>query len=203
MRCIFEQRKRAVELYIECGKSVSAVRGKPGYPSRQTMCDWYADYIEHGFRPDHRPHRKLTDGQKRTAVDHCLSHGRRAAATMRALGYPARKGLPAEWIGELAPGERGAGAKGSTYADGRKIDAVVDVETRSGRGADAAADHSIERAVICEWKRGLLGMGKAGLFGDLSCPTTPRCPRRRSSSRSGRCGGSGCRRTYRGASPIY
>ena len=35
MRYAFEQRKRAVELYIECGKSVSAVRGKLGYPSRQ------------------------------------------------------------------------------------------------------------------------------------------------------------------------
>lgn len=203
VRYTFEQRKRAVELYIECGKSVSAVRGKLGYPSRQAMYDWYADYVKHGFRPDHRPHRKFTDEQKRAAVDHCLSHGRRAAATMKALGYPARKGLPAEWIGELALGERRVRAKGSTYADGQKIDAVVDTETRSGRGADAAADHGIERAAIYKWKRGLLGIGKAGSFGDLSCPTAPRCPRRGSSSCSRKCGGSGCGRTYRRASPIY
>lgn len=65
VRYTFEQRKRAVELYIECGKSVSAVRGKLGYPSRQAMYDWYADYVEHGFRPDHRPHRKFTDEQRR------------------------------------------------------------------------------------------------------------------------------------------
>lgn len=39
-----------------------------------------------------------------------------------ALGHPARKGLFAEWIDELAPGERRVRAKGSTYADGRKID---------------------------------------------------------------------------------
>ena len=122
MKYAFERRKRAVELYIECGKSVSAVRGKLGYPSRQAMHGWYADYVEHGFRSDHRPHRKLADEQKRAAVDHCLSHGKRAAATMGALRHPARKGLLAEWIDELAPGERRVRAKGSTYADGRKID---------------------------------------------------------------------------------
>lgn len=96
VRCTFEQRKRAVELCVECGKSVSAVRGKLGHPSRQAMCDWYTDYVEHGFRPDHRSHRKFTDEQKRAAVDHCLSHENWAAATMRALGYPATKGLLAE-----------------------------------------------------------------------------------------------------------
>lgn len=173
MRYTFEQRKRAVELYIECGKSVSAVRGKLGYPSRQAMYDWYAGYVEHGFRPDHRPHRKFTDEQKRAAVDHYLSHGKRAAATMRALGYPARKGLLAEWIDELAPGERRVRAKSSTYADGRKIDAVVDMETRSGRGADVAADHGVERAVIYKWKRGLLGMGKTGSFSDFKLSDDP------------------------------
>lgn len=173
VRYTFEQRKRAVELYIECGKSVSAVRGKLGYPSRQAMYDWYADYVEHGFRPDHRPHRKFTDEQKRAAVDHYLSHGKRAAATMRALGYPARKGLLAEWIDELAPGERRVRAKSSTYADGRKIDAVVDMETRSGRGADVAADHGVERAVIYKWKRGLLGMGKTGSFSDFELSDDP------------------------------
>ena len=68
MRYTFEQRKKAVELYIECGRSVSAVRAKLGYPSRQAMYDWYADYVERGFRPDHRPHRKFTDEQKRAVI---------------------------------------------------------------------------------------------------------------------------------------
>lgn len=92
---------------------------------------------------------------------------------MRALGYPARKGLLAERIDELAPGERRVRAKSSTYADGRKIDAVVDMETRSGRGADVAADHGVERAVIYKWKRGLLGMGKTGSFSDFELSDDP------------------------------
>lgn len=55
-------------------------------------------------------------------VDFYIDFIKRAAATMGALGHPARKGLLAEWIDELAPGERRVRAKGSTYADGRKID---------------------------------------------------------------------------------
>lgn len=169
----FEQRKKAVELYIKYGKSVSAVRNELGYPSRQAMYDWYADYVEHGFRPGFRPHRKFSDEQKRAAVDHYLSHGRRAAATMRALGYPARKGLLAEWIDEQAPGERRIRAKSSTRADGQKVDAVVDMETRVGTGTDVAAGHGIERAVIYKWKRGFLGMGKTGSFSDFELSDDP------------------------------
>ena len=145
MGCTFEQRKKAVELCIKYGDSVSAVRNEPGYPSRQTMYNRYADHVEHGFRPDHRPHRKFTEEQRRTAVDHYPSHGKRMSATIRALGYPARKGLLAEWIDELAPGERRIRAKVSAYTDGQRIDAVVDMETRAGRCADVAAAHGIER----------------------------------------------------------
>ena len=145
MGCTFEQRKKAVELYIEYGKSVSAVRNEPGHPSRQAMRSRYADHVEHGFRPDYRPHRKYTEERRRAAVDHCLSHGKRMSATIGALGYPARKGLLAEWIDELAPGERGIRVKVSAYTDGQRIDAVVDMGTRAGRCADVAAAHGIER----------------------------------------------------------
>ena len=169
----FEQRKKAVELYIKYGKSVSAVRNELGYPSRQAMYNWYADYVEHGFRPDYRPHRKFTEEQRRAAVDHYLSHGKRMSATIGALGYPARKGLLAEWIDELAPGERRTRARASTYTDGQKLDAVVDMETRAGRGADVAAAHGIERAVIYKWKRGFLGMGKTGSFSDFEVSDDP------------------------------
>ena len=173
MGCTFEQRKKAVELYIEYGKSVSAVRNEPGHPSRQAMHSRYADYVEHGFRPDYRPHRKYTEERRRAAVDHCLSHGKRMSATVGALGHPARKGLLAEGIDEPAPGERGIRAKASTYTDGQKIDAVVDMETRAGRGADAAGAHGIERAVICKRKRRFLGMGKTGSFSDFEVSDDP------------------------------
>lgn len=64
----FEQRKKAVELYIEYGKDVSAVCSKLGHSSRQAMCDWCAGYVEHDFPLDHRPHRKYIDEQKCTVI---------------------------------------------------------------------------------------------------------------------------------------
>jgi len=48
---------------------------------------------------------RYTTEQKRAAVDHYLTHGRRASRTMRRLGYPSKEVLAA-WIDELAPGER-------------------------------------------------------------------------------------------------
>jgi hypothetical protein len=41
-------------------------------------------------------------GRKKVAVDHYLGHGRCAAATLRALGYPSH-GTLAAWIEELHP----------------------------------------------------------------------------------------------------
>ena len=48
---------------------------------------------------------RYTEEQKRAAVDHYLTHGRRASRTMRQMGYPSKEVL-ASWIDELAPGER-------------------------------------------------------------------------------------------------
>lgn len=48
---------------------------------------------------------RYTSEQKRAAVDHYLWHGRCAARTIRALGYPC-KVLLARWIDELEPGRR-------------------------------------------------------------------------------------------------
>lgn len=60
MSYTFEQGKRAVELYIKHDKSVAAVRRELGYPGGQALYHRYADYVEHGFRPDYRPHGKFT-----------------------------------------------------------------------------------------------------------------------------------------------
>ncbi len=169
----FEQRKKAVELYMKYGKSVAAVRNELGYPSRQALYNWYHDYLEHGFRPDYRPHEKFDLEMRRRAVDHYLSHGKRMGATERALGYPGKKGLLAKWIDELAPGERRLRAKPSVHAEAQIIDAVVDMEVRDGTGDAVAAEHGMGRTVVYKWKRSLLGMGKSGSFSDFELSEDP------------------------------
>lgn len=158
----FEQRKRAVELYIRYDKSVAAVRSELGYPSRQALYNWYRDYLEHGFRPDYRPHAKYSEEQKKAAVNHYLSHGRRISATRRALGYPARKGLLAEWIDGYAPGERRVRAAQGVFTSEQKARAVADLELRTGSGEDVAAAHGMNRGTIYKWRSKMLGTGPTG-----------------------------------------
>ena len=70
---------------------------------------WHRDWLEEQRTgvPSSRGERyaRYTVEQKRAAVDHYLTHGRRASRTIRRLGYPS-KALLASWIDELAPGER-------------------------------------------------------------------------------------------------
>uniref|UniRef100_UPI00359C12C3 transposase n=1 Tax=Bifidobacterium longum TaxID=216816 RepID=UPI00359C12C3 len=70
---------------------------------------WHRDWLEEQRTgvPSTRGERyaRYTTEQKRAAVDHYLTHGRRASRTMRRLGYPSKEVLAA-WIDELASGER-------------------------------------------------------------------------------------------------
>ena len=65
---------------------------------------------------------RYTDEQRRAAVDHCLTHGRRSGRTMRRMGYPSHEVLAA-WTDELAPGERVTGR--GPVADGVRRMAVA------------------------------------------------------------------------------
>ena len=104
-----EQRLRAVRLYERYDRSTASVINELGCPSRQMLVRWHRAWVEAGRDDggslgDGRGER-YTPGQKRAAVDHYLRHGRCAARTIRALGYPC-KALLARWVDELEPGQR-------------------------------------------------------------------------------------------------
>lgn len=104
-----EQGLRAVRLYEQYDRSAASVTDELGYPSRQMLVRWHRAWVEAGRDDggslgDGRGER-YTPGQKRAAVDHYLRHGRCAARTIRALGYPC-KALLARWVDELEPGQR-------------------------------------------------------------------------------------------------
>jgi transposase-like protein len=42
----FEERKRAIDLYIKFNKSSAATIHRLGYPNRKTLKAWYSDYLE-------------------------------------------------------------------------------------------------------------------------------------------------------------
>lgn len=98
----YEQRLRAVELYIQLGKRVGATIRQLGYPTKNALKSWYREYqrqldLPRGYV---RSKRKYSQEQKEAAVRHYLDHGRCMAFTMKTLGYPRRQSLAA-WIGEL------------------------------------------------------------------------------------------------------
>ena len=97
-----EQRRRAVELYERYEHSAADVIRELGYPSKGALLMWYREWLEERRTgvPSRRGERyaRYTDEQKRAAVDHCLTHGRRSGRTMRRMGYPSHEVLAA-WTG--------------------------------------------------------------------------------------------------------
>ena len=83
-----EQRKRAVELYIKYGLKATATIRELGYPSRAQLASWHRERQENGGRLADRSLERCTLEQKRTAVRHCLTHGRFNALTRREPGCP-------------------------------------------------------------------------------------------------------------------
>lgn len=88
--------------------------------------------------------------QRKRAVEHYLSHGKRMSATKRALGYPARKDLLSRWIDEYAPRERRPRAAQGVFTGAQKTEAVIDLELRSSGGESVTAAHGMRRGAICK-----------------------------------------------------
>lgn len=156
-----EQRRRAVELYVRYECCAADVIRELGYPSREALRMWHRDWLEEQKTgvPSTRGERyaRYTAEQKRAAVDHYLTHGRRASRTIRRLGYPSKEVLAA-WIDELAPGERRV--RRGPIPDGLKREAVLKVTSGGMTSRQAAAGLGVDSSVVRNWKRQLLDDAK-------------------------------------------
>ena len=152
-----EQRRRAAELYERYEHSAADVIRELGYPSKEALRMWHRDWLEErrtgipSSRGEH--YSRYTDGQRRAAVDHYLTHGRRLSRTIRQMGYPSREVLAA-WIDELAPGERAV--KRGPVADGVRRMAVARLAAGGVTSRQVAAEVGVEASVVRNWKRQLL-----------------------------------------------
>ena len=87
----YEDRLRAVRLYIKLGKRVGLIIRQFGYPTKNALKHWHREYeqrLDLSVGYVRRP--KYSQAQKTLAVNHYLEHGRWLAATIKALGYPSR-----------------------------------------------------------------------------------------------------------------
>jgi transposase InsO family protein/transposase-like protein len=157
----YEDRIRAVKLYIRLGKRLSMTVRQLGYPTTKALERWYRMYEQSHDLPADRicSKPKYSDEQKKTATDHYLSHGRCLAATVKALGYPVDVTLAA-WLDERQPARKSrvvGKATGVRHARELKQKAVIDLCTRQDSGQAVAQKIGVSRPTLYNWKNQLLG----------------------------------------------
>jgi transposase InsO family protein/transposase-like protein len=154
----YEDRLRAVRLYIKLGKRVGLTIRQLGYPTKNALKHWHREYeqrldLSAGYV--RRP--KYSQAQKELAVNHYLERGRCLAATIKALGYPSRTLLPA-WVQELHPETRArVVGRSRELAPVMKQSAVIELCMRQGSAQSVAQELGVSRPSLYKWKNQLLG----------------------------------------------
>jgi len=156
----YEDRIRAVKLYIKYDFSVADTIRELGYPTRNTLIKWYKEYREKGdLHTGYKKKPRFTREQMQKAVDYYLEHGRCIRRTVRVLGYPSTTAL-AQWIDRLAPGQRKvriSRGRMIQFSEESKRDAVISLCTRDSSAAVVAEEHGVSRGCLYKWKKQLLG----------------------------------------------
>ena len=157
----YEDRIRAVKLYIKLGKRTCPTIRQLGYPTKNALKSWHREYehsrdLQVGYV---RSRQKYSDEQKQAAVEHYLDNDRCIASTMKALGYPCR-GTLTVWIDELHPQVRQrivGRAPNVQLPLELKNAAVIELCTRKTSAQEIAQKLAVCRPTLYNWKNQLLG----------------------------------------------
>lgn len=157
----YEDRIRAVKLYIKLGKRTCPTIRQLGYPTKNALKSWHREYqhsrdLQVGYV---RSRQKYSDEQKQAAVEHYLDNDRCIASTMKVLGYPCR-GTLTVWIDELHPQirQRIVGrAPNVQHPLELKNAAVIELCTRKTSAQEIAQKLAVCRPTLYNWKNQLLG----------------------------------------------
>ena len=154
----YEDRLRAVRLYIKLGKRVGQTIRQLGYPTKNALKSWHREYeqrVELAAGYVRRP--RYSPAQKTRAVEHYLEYGRCITATINALGYPSRTLLSA-WLQELHPQERiRVGGRSQELTPAAKQSAVIALCMRQASAQTVAQELGVSRPSLYNWKNQLLG----------------------------------------------
>jgi putative transposase len=157
----YEDRIRAVKLYVKLGMRIAATIRQLGYPTKNALKSWHQEYEQHhslqgGYL---RLKPKYSAQNKQVAVEHYFNHGRCFAGTLKALGYPGR-GTLAAWVEDLHPGTRirfVGKAGGVAMPLEFKKSAVIELCTRQESARAIAQRLDMSRPTLYNWKDQLLG----------------------------------------------
>ena len=155
-----DQFQKAIKLWLKYDRSYVDVVRELGYPNRKTLKRWCDEYQAHKTetiaRKPRKRRSKYTAKQKQKAIDYYLEHGKSAARTIRALGYP-HKDTFQVWRNEMLPELRKSGHVAVQYAHKHKEAAVIALCTRKGSSDAVAESAGVTRATLYKWKEELLG----------------------------------------------
>ena len=157
----YEDRIRAVKLYIKLGKRIGATLRQLGYPTKNALKSWHREFEQRQDLPaaSVRSWQKYSDEHKQAAVEHYFNHDRCMTATIKALGYPCRDTFAA-WIDELHPEARYhvVGKAGAVlHSPEVKQAAVIELCTRQVSTQAVAHKLAVSRPTLYKWKNQLLG----------------------------------------------
>ena len=157
----YEDRIRAVKLYIKFGKRTGPTIRQLGYPTKNSLKAWYREHQQgRDLRAGYdRSTQKYSAQQMQVAVQHYLDHDRCIASTMRALGYPCREVLTG-WIDKLHPDSRlriVGRAPNVQRPQEFKHAAVIELCTRKTGAQEIAEKLAVCRPTLYNWKNQLLG----------------------------------------------
>lgn len=153
----YEDRLRAVRLYIKLGKRIGLTIRQLGYPTKNALKTWYREYEQrHDLRACYARPPKYSQAQKERAIEHLLEHGRCIAVTTKSLGYPSRA-LLSSWLQELHPQGARVVGRSQELAPEAKQSAVIALCTRPASAQAVADEVGVSRGSLYKWKNQFLG----------------------------------------------
>jgi len=153
----YDDRLRAVRLYIKLGKRAGLTIRQLGYPTKNALKAWHRAYEQRQDLPAaYMREPKYTPAEKQMAVDHFIANGRCLAVTIKALGYPSRS-LLAGWIRCAHPELRPrVGQAHEALSSQAKQSAVMALCLRQGSAQAVAQDLGVSRPSLYNWRNQLL-----------------------------------------------
>lgn len=153
----YDDRLRAVQLYIKLGKRAGLTIRQLGYPTKNALKAWHRAYEQRqDLPPAYMRQPKYTPAQRQQAVDHFAANGRCLAVTIKALGYPSRA-LLAHWIRDAYPELRPrVGQAHETVSSQAKQSAVMALCLRQGSAQEVAQELGVSRPSLYNWRNQLL-----------------------------------------------
>lgn len=157
----YQDRMKAVNLYIKYDLSPSDTVRELGYPTRRMLVKWYKEYQEtNDLHKQYIKKPRHTSSQMKMAVSYYLEHGRNITRTIRMIGYPSSRQTLRKWIDEIAPNKRKISIRqGSSmiqFSKEQKKDAVIELCAREGSASTIAEKVGTSRTSLYKWKNKLV-----------------------------------------------